>query len=232
DAQAFSEALSAASGGLFREVKTVLLNDFTETKPDQAEIRKALLQLQQAGPDDTVVLFLASHGFSDKAGNYFFLNRDSSYEDVVGVVKGTNVSGEAPTLLSWTVFFEALRKTAGRRMLIVDTCHAQKIEGTLDTHALRKRSAASSFAFMVAAKGDEPSQEYDEGGHGLFTYALMDALKPASDRNGDGVVSLSEAFQHLAPMVEKLHDPRAGPQTPQLIAPGGLGEVPLAMIRR
>ncbi|RZL93989.1 MAG: hypothetical protein EOP76_08235 [Variovorax sp.] len=232
DAQAFSEALSAASGGLFREVKTVLLNDFTETKPDQAEIRKALLQLQQAGPDDTVVLFLASHGFSDKAGNYFFLNRDSSYEDVVGVVKGTNVSGEAPTLLSWTVFFDALRKTAGRRMLIVDTCHAQKIEGTLDTHALRKRSAASSFAFMVAAKGDEPSQEYDEGGHGLFTYALMDALKPASDRNGDGVVSLAEAFQHLAPMVEKLHDPRAGPQTPQLIAPGPLGELPLAMVGR
>lgn len=231
DAQAFSKVLEASSKGLFREVKTVLLNDFTETKPDQAEIRKALLQLQQAGPDDTVVLFLASHGFSDKAGNYFFLNRDSSYEDVVGVVKGTNMTGEAPTLLSWTVFFEALRKTAGRRILIVDTCHAQKIEGTLDTHALRKRSAASSFAFMVAAKGDEPSQEYDEGGHGLFTYALMDALKPAADRNGDGVVSLAEAFQHLAPMVEKLHDPRAGPQTPQLIAPAALMGQALVAIR-
>lgn len=224
DAQAFSKALETSSGGLFREVKTVLLNDFTDTKPDQAEIRKALLQLQEAGPDDTVVVFLASHGFSDKAGNYFFLNRDSSYQDVVGVVKGTNVSGEAPTLLSWTVFFEALRMTAGRRMLIVDTCHAQKIEGTLDTHTLRKRSAASNFAFMVAAKGDEPSQEYDEGGHGLFTYALMEALKPAADRNGDGRVSLSEAFQYLAPMVEKLHDPRAGSQTPQLIAPEALRE--------
>ena len=231
DAQAFSDALETSSGGLYREVKTVLLNDFTDTKPDQAEIRKALLQLQQAGPDDTVVLFLASHGFSDKAGNYFFLNRDSSYEDVVGVVRGTNVSGEAPTLLSWTVFFEALRKSAGRRMLIVDTCHAQKIEGTLDTHALRKRSAASSFAFMVAAKGDEPSQEYDEGGHGLFTYALMEALKPAADRNGDGQVSLSEAFQYLAPMVEKLHDPRAGSQTPQLIAPQALLEQALVAIR-
>lgn len=231
DAQAFSKALEASSAGLFREVKTVLLNDFTDTKPDQAAIRKALLQFEQAGPDDTVILFLASHGFSDKAGNYFFLGRDGTYEDVVGVVKGTNVSGHAPSLMGWTDFFDALRKTAGRRMLIVDTCHAQKIEGTLDTHALRKRSAASNFAFMVAAKGDEPSQEYDEGGHGLFTYALMDALKPSSDRNGDGMVSLAEAFQHLAPMVEKLHDPRAGAQTPQLIAPAALMAEPLVAIR-
>lgn len=232
DAQELTKSLERSAQGLFREVKTVLLNDFTEVKPNQAEIRRALLQLQDAGPDDTVVLFLASHGFSDKAGNYFFLGRDGTYEDVVGVVKGTNVSGQAPSLMGWTDFFDVLRKTAGRRMLIVDTCHAQKIEGTLDTHALRKRSAASNFAFMVAAKGDEPSQEYDQAGHGLFTYALMDAFKPASDTNGDGVVSLAEAFAHLSPLVEKLHDPRAGPQTPQLMAPGPLGDLPLVMVRK
>lgn len=232
DAQEFAKALQRSSQGLFREVKAVLLNDFTDIKPDQAEIRKALAVLEEAGPDDTVVLFLASHGFSDKAGNYFFLSRDGKYEEVVGVVRAANALGQAPSLMEGNEFFDALRKTAGRRILIVDTCHAKKIEGTLDTHTLRKRSAASSFAFMVAAKGDQDSQEYDPGGHGLFTYALLESFKAPADTNADGVVSLSEAFRNLAPMVEKLHDRRAGSQTPQLIVPRSLADQPLVAVQR
>jgi uncharacterized caspase-like protein len=229
DAQEYSKALQQSATGLFSSVKTVLLNDFTDTKPDKAEVRKALAVLEEAGPDDTVILFLASHGFSDEAGNYFFMPRDGRFEDALSVVESPNAAGKAPSLMEGGEFFDALRKTAGRRVMVVDTCHARRIQGTLDTHSIRKRSAASSFAFVVAAKGTEESQEYEPGGHGLFTYALLESLKPPADSNGDGVVSLTEAFEHLAPIVEKLRV-RKLRQTPQLIAPRALVAQPLAKV--
>ena len=231
DAQEFSKALQRSATGLFSSVKTVLLNDFTDIKPDKADVRKALAVLEEAGPDDTVVLFLASHGFSDEAGNYFFMPRDGRFEDVLGVVESRNAAGKAPSLMEGSEFFDALRKTAGRRIMVVDTCHARRIQGTLDTHSIRKRSAASSFAFVVAAKGTEDSQEYEPGGHGLFTYALLESLRPSADANGDGVVSLTEAFEHLAPIVERLRV-RKLKQTPQLIAPRALEAQPLAAVSR
>lgn len=232
DAQAFAEAMQRSARSLYREVKTVLLNDMSAVKPDKREIRSALATLQEAGPDDTVMVFLASHGFSDRAGNYFFMARDGQYGDIEKVVESDNAAGDASSLVEGDDFFGALRQVAGRRILIVDTCHARRIEGLVDTHSLRKRSAASNLAFMVAAKGNEQSQEYSPAGHGLFTYALLESLDPAAgaDANGDGAVTLRESFEYLAPMVQKLRH-RGLRQTPQLIAPAVLMAEKVALSR-
>ena len=232
DAQELSAALQQAAEGLFSSVKAVLLTDFTSVKPDRGEVLKALAVLQDAGPDDTVVLYLASHGFSDRAGNYFFMPRDGRFEDALRVLLSPGKAGDVPSLLEGAELFEALRKTAGRRLFIVDTCHAQGVGGSpLDTHSLRKRSAASSIALLVAAQGNENSQEYALGRHGLFTYALLQSLKPVADANRNGVVTLSEAFAHLAPMVERLRE-QSKKQTPQLIAPDALVGLPFASVSK
>jgi uncharacterized caspase-like protein len=122
-------------------------------------------------------------------------------------------------MIPWTVFFDALRQAAGRRILIVDTCHARNIEGRIDLHSLAKRSASSLFSLVAAAKGDERSHEYAKGDHGLFTYALLQALRSGADADGEGYVTLEKAFQAALPIVERLRDRGEGPQTPQLIAP-------------
>ena len=87
---------------------------------------------------------------------------------------------------------------------------------------------ASSRRRACAAGGNEDSQEYEPGGHGLFTYALLESLKGPADADGDGKVSLAEAFAHLAPMVEKLRVPKLR-QTPQLISPDVLKSQTLAL---
>jgi uncharacterized caspase-like protein len=125
---------------------------------------------------------------------------------------------DVPSLIHWSVFFEALRQAAGRRVLIVDTCHARGIEGKLDLHSLVKRSASSLFSLVVATKANEMSQEFRDGRHGLFTYALLESLRGKSDADGDGFVTLLEAFNHAVPIVEK-HRHHSLAQTPQLHAP-------------
>ena len=45
-------------------------------------ILAALQFVQQAQAEDTVIVFLASHGLSDKAGNYYLVPRDVTRKDV------------------------------------------------------------------------------------------------------------------------------------------------------
>jgi hypothetical protein len=55
----------------------------------------------------------------------------------------------------------------------------------------------------------------------------MKALAPEADSNGDRRVSLREAFQFAEPIVQTLRDRTVGSQTPQLVVPTVLGDVPL-----
>jgi WD40 repeat protein len=223
DAEAMAQALERRGAGRYRQTFVKVLSDDSEDKPTRASILAALEFVQQSGPRDTVVIFLASHGITDTAGNYYFVPRDAARQDIVAARRG----GKGESLVSWIAFFDALRGAAGRRLLIVDTCHAGRAEGSFDSHSLMKRSASSLFPLIVASKGEEKSQEYAEGRHGLFTYALMKALAPEADSDGDLRVSLREAFGFAVPLVEALRDKTVGSQTPQLVIPPVLGDVPL-----
>lgn len=218
DSVEMAAALARNGAGHFRAVHAKVLADGAAAPPTRENILQALAFLQQASAADTVLLFLASHGLNDPAGNYYFVPGDARPADVDSVRRGA----PADSLVPWTVFFEALRQAAGRRILMVDTCHAANIEGHFEPYALMKRSASSQFSLVVAAKGDEESQEYLPARHGLFTYAFLTAMNPGSDQDRDGLVTLREIFDQAIPLVEELRDRTAGPQSPQIVLPAAL----------
>jgi hypothetical protein len=51
------------------------------------------------------------------------------------------------------------------------------------------------FAFLSSSSADEDAQESDRIGASFFTYYLVTALRGGADRNRDGVITLSEAYQ-------------------------------------
>ncbi len=174
---------------------------------------RELAGLATARATDTVIVFLASHGISDPQGNYYFVPRDARRPDIDALLDGKTLPAVS-SLVSWLDVSEALRNTAGRRLLIVDTCQARQISGRFADDPLIKRSAASRLAFILASKGDEESQEYATGKHGLFTYGLLQGLAPG--------VTVADWFASAARTVEELRDRRIGPQTPQFLAPPSL----------
>jgi uncharacterized caspase-like protein len=212
DADEFAKVLAGAATGQFRHVHVKALSD-NGTLPTKAAVMQALAALQGAAGNDTVVVFLASHGISDQQGNYYFVPRDAKRDDVDTLLDGGSLPAVS-SLVGWQEVTEALRNVAGRRLLIVDTCQARQIAGRVQDYSLLKRSAASRLAFILASKGDEESQEYAAGRHGLFTYGLLDALKPG--------VTVAEWFTNAARTVDELRDRRIGPQTPQFLAPPSL----------
>lgn len=232
DAKGLEDYYRNKGGKFFEHVFTKSISDFSTTKPSKDNIIKSLEFIKSANAEDTVVVFLASHGLSDPAGNYYFVPRDASIGDVEKLIKG-NVRGTTgsidnlTSLISWEVFFDALRSVPGKRLLVVDTCQAKNIAGTFDIHSLAKRSATSSFALLAASKGDEESQEYPTGKHGLFTYALLKGLAGDGDSNKDGNVDLSELYEFVSSFVENNRDKKVGNQTPQLTAPKELQKMVL-----
>jgi dipeptidyl aminopeptidase/acylaminoacyl peptidase len=237
DAEALAAALATPGVSTFRRVHQQVLADGRSQQAHRQSVLDALAFTRQARAEDTVVVFLASHGVSDRSGNYWFVPRDATAEDLKAVEdSAADRPVSYPSLLSWSVFFDALRETAGRRLLIVDTCQAKGMEGRFESFSLLKRSAASRFSLMVAAQSNEESQEYPPGKHGLFTYALLQALSPgarggSADTDGDGRISIAEAFAQAAPVVARLHDRALGSQTPALIAPPALSGSPLVSAR-
>ncbi|HEV7606246.1 MAG TPA: caspase family protein [Steroidobacteraceae bacterium] len=225
DAEEFAAAWRAMPPDRFSKLHVQTLDDDGRL-PLRASILSALKSLSAARAEDTVVVFLASHGVSDAAGNYFFIPRDAARTDVDAIINGRTVAQDA-SLLGWQDVFDALRNVAGRRLLIVDTCQARQISGHFQDYSLVKRSASSRIAFVLAAQGNEESQEYEPGKHGLFTYALLEGLKGKEssvdvDIDRDGNVTVEEWFRVAAQLVNQLRDRRIGPQTPQLIAPASL----------
>jgi hypothetical protein len=226
DAEALAKFYAEAGVAEFAKVHVRVASDRSSDKPTRETVQSLLSFVSAAGPRDTVVVFLASHGLSDRNGVYYFVPSDVRMADVQALdVDGSDKPG---SLIPWKVFFDAMRGAAGRRLLIVDTCSAGDMRGTLDVHTLAKRSAASRFALIAASRGNEKSQEYPARGHGLFTYGLLDALKSGADADGDGQTTLGEAFRHAFEVVRTQRPNKKLPQTPQLEAPPVLESVVLA----
>jgi hypothetical protein len=212
DAEEFARTLAIAGAGQFRQIHAKTLSD-SGTLPTKSAVLRALAALNIAGGNDTVVVFLASHGLSDKQGNYFFVPRDAKRADIDTLLDGGSLPAVS-SLIGWQEVSDAMRNTSGRRLLIVDTCQARQIAGRFQDSPLIKRSASTRLAFILASKGDEESQEYEAGRHGLFTYGLLQGLGPG--------VTVAEWFAAAARTVDELRDRRIGPQTPQFMAPASL----------
>lgn len=233
DAENIANFYKKKKGNLFNQIYTKVISDYSEPKPLKKNIIKSLEFLKQAKAQDTVIVFLASHGLSDPAGNYYFVPKDAQPKDLEKLQqsgeRGKSIVLENfDSLISWELFFEALRSVPGKRLLIVDTCYAKKISGTLDIHSLAKRSATSSFALLAASQGNEQSQEFPQGKQGLFTYALLKGLAGDGDINRDGQVTLSEIYEFVTEFVENNRNKSLGKQTPQLAAPLELKDMVLS----
>jgi WD40 repeat protein len=221
DAEVFASTMQSLSRNRYRQVHVRVLSDRAQQQPQKKEVLSALDFIKDASSNDTVIVFLASHGVSDQDGNYYFVPQDAKQDDITQL-NSESKKRNFDSLISWEVFFDALRSIAGQRLLIVDTCKAQGISGSFNPSALVKRSASSLFSLFLASSRNEESQEYEPAGHGLFTHALLDVLHKTPRGKS---LSLASWYNKSFPTVQRLRNPRNGPQTPQLVAPPPLNEM-------
>src|SRR5262249_7786381 len=75
--------------------------------------------------------------------------------------------------------------TGSRRAVVTDTFLSRLVKG-------------KGRVVLTASRASEVSEERDDLGHGVFTYYLLEGLRGAADLDGDGLVSVGEAYRYVA----------------------------------
>jgi uncharacterized caspase-like protein len=66
------------------------------------------------------------------------------------------------------------------------------------------RLAGGKGKIIITASGpNEVSVENDDLGHGVFTYYLLEGLRGAADSDGDGIVTVDEAYGYVSGAVPR-----------------------------
>ena len=201
DAQLFAETLKEYSAALFLKVDIKLLTTPDETTRDN--LIRTLKGVQSVvGIDDLFVFYAASHG-DIVDGEYFLI---TSNVDSVDRLKAEAVSNKDLTDVLANI--PALKK-----LVIIDTCHAQALGNALqiavltrgmnDSTATTILSRSLGLTVLAATKSDEEAQEgYKD--HGLFTYVVADGLQGHEDADKDGIVSAFRLADYVHDQVPKL----------------------------
>jgi uncharacterized caspase-like protein len=174
-----------------------------------ARIRSALFDfLTKPAPDDLAVVYFAGHGMNDRKkrpDNYYLLGYDTDLD---------NLSSTAIPMWDLQTAFE--RTLQANVVTLVDACHSGGI-GAAVPNMTNSRWIKAGFgrqrAIITASDMDETSREGDQwgGGHGVFTYYVLQGLLGKADLNHDHKVSVGELFDFVRTQVLR---ETAGAQSP------------------
>lgn len=166
-------------------------------------------------PDDLMVVFFAGHG--DLLG----ADGKPVPPPAAGVLAARGLPADAgsfvfccpnytparpgATAVSGEELFDALANVNCRKLVLLDTCHAG---GAAEANALRRFIPNGQGPVVIAAcDQSELSFEDEKLGHGVFTYAVMEALGSkfrVTDANIDGVLTPAELYDYVAARVPVL----------------------------
>jgi uncharacterized caspase-like protein len=160
-------------------------------EPDARAVTFELMDfLEEAqDPRDTTVVFVAGHGIV-LGEDYFIIPSDGQRRDAE--------SWRMASLVDWRVLQEAMERAQGRRILVLDTCHAA---GAFNQR-LEKDAADARISVFAATGPTELAAESARLGHGIFTHAIVTGLRGAA-ASPDGVWALGLA-QFVSDEVRRL----------------------------
>jgi uncharacterized caspase-like protein len=165
---------------------------------------------QQAGKDDMVLIYFAGHGATE---------RDAASPDGDGLEKYLLPYDADPddlyaTALPMREISHILDRIRSDRLIfIADACYSGASGGrTVQLDGLRAQLSDSYLDRIAGGKGrviitasgpNEVSAEDPELEHGVFTYHLLEAIKGKADYDGDGLITVDEAYRYVSEEVPR-----------------------------
>ena len=197
DAESFAAFLRSPAGGALPSSHIRLL---TNQQATLSAIRAALHNWlpQSAGADDIVYVFFAGHGVLAERDEGYFIATDSDPQNLHA------------TALSFAEVDRTLNQKlhAASVILALDACHAGRLGWASFSPNLPSRASDAiqqiggdrSVLKLLASRTSERSFEDVKfgGGHGIFTYSLLEGLRGQADRDGDRFIRISELTDYVS----------------------------------
>jgi TolB-like protein len=169
--------------------------------------------IEKAAPDDVAAIFMAGHGVRDLiTGTYYFLPHAATAENFF--TTGLRVE-------EFNDMVRILQRNVRHVVVMLDTCHAGSIgldpQEMQVANDLAAQVRAEGVFLLAATKPGDESKEIPKLGHGVFTYALLNALHGKANTGDDGLLSLAELVVYLGAEVPRL---TSTAQTPYYLITG------------
>ncbi len=218
DAEIMAAYLESVAGVSRSKMKVLL--DEGATSSDLAAYVEEWLP-RQVKPDTTVFVYYAGHGMPNLSNGKAFLVPYDGHPDF------------SSKLYPLDRLYEKLDSLPSKQVVVMlDSCFsgatgrsvlpsgARPMGLVLDTWFPLKKTVVLS-----AASGTQISSDYDDQGHGLFTYFLLKGLRGEADADGNGTIQVEELYDFVRDQVTKVASEKLNrDQTPLILpAPDSLG---------
>jgi WD40 repeat protein len=198
DAEAFVDKVADHGRNIFKSINTVPIYDENATKENIVKGFKSIIA--RAKPEDVFLFYYAGHGTLDEDnkdvdGNapFYFVPTDVTklYGDPE-LLRSKGISGAE--------LGEYLTQIKSRKQIVLtDACHSGGIIKTgikvraaaNDERAIVQLARSSGVVWIASSGSKQFATEFEQLKHGVFTYALLEALDGKAD-NGDRKVTVNE----------------------------------------
>jgi WD40 repeat protein len=221
DATAVKERVERQTKAIFTGVVARFIHD---AAADKAAIVTAFKEMSaNAGGKDVFVFYYAGHGVmsTGKAPEFFLVPHD------VTQLYGADDSLREKGLSSSELLELSKSMPAQKQLFILDACQSAgalksvAMRGAAEEKAIAQLARSSGTHWLTASGSEQFATEFEQLGHGAFTYVLLDGLAGKAD-TGDGRVTVNELKAYLESQVPEVTQKHKG--TPQFPSSYGFGQ--------
>jgi WD40 repeat protein len=204
DAKSLVAKLNEKGKKLFKEINRIEIYDEDATRENIVMAFKTMMT--RAKPEDVFLFYYAGHGTLDEENNdeYYLVptNITKLYGDPEQLQKKGISATELKDLLT--------QIKSQKQVILMDACHSGGALKSLNVRAAATdekaiiQLARSSGVVMLASSGTKQfATEFEELKHGVFTYALVEALEGKAD-TGDKKITVNELKFYMEERVPEL----------------------------
>jgi len=212
DATAIAELLRQRAKPLFGKVNVEQLTTPKDTT--KTSLLAAFNRYRNIAPDDVFVFYVASHGTvesADLASREYFLIPSN-----VNTITDEAIRRDAVSEGDLKQAFGNI--PAVHKLLLLDTCHAGAGGDAVlvELASYKILSGAAGSAVFSASTSDQEALE-GQGGHGLFTWVLLQGLGGEADAHKHGYIDTGDLWYYVKDEVPRIAQQRFNrKQTPTL----------------
>jgi uncharacterized caspase-like protein len=180
------------------ENKVLLTNEYATKDNIIKHIENTLSRMSEI---DCLMLYVATHGLFDTV-DYYFTPYDFDFENY-------GLSGISSNWLI-EILSNAVQYKSNNIIVFLDTCHSGAVG--FDIRKSYNINSQTGLALLYSCSPLELSLEgLEYGGHGLFTYGVLNGLTGKADKNGDGNITFRELFDYTYYKVKELSNDEQNP---------------------
>jgi WD40 repeat protein len=204
DAKSFTNKVIGNGNKMFKNIRKTEIYDTEATKENILKGFESIIS--QAKPEDVFVFYYAGHGTLDEENDNEYYLVPTNITKLYGDPRQLQDKGISATELKGYL----AEVKSQKQLILMDACHSGGAIKSMGVRAAASEEKAivqlarASGVVMLASSGTQQfATEFEVLQHGVFTYALLEALDGAAD-SGDEKVTVNELKIYMDERVPEL----------------------------